>query len=140
MKKEYILYYFDLSFKDKVDTNIFNEAKNHLFNLVVSYEDLNIEDLELRNFTKKYYEIHDIAERKLKRVEDLTKSDYFKSLSLFKRLNLKRNLKSCRNLYSNFGKFDSMFYKIFGISLVKVIDSINCEKIEQNSSIKQDNF
>ena len=140
MKKEYILYYFDLSFKDKVDTNIFNEAKNHLFNLVVSYEDLNIEDLELRNFTKKYYEIHDFAERKLKRVEDLTKSDYFKSLSLFKRLNLKRNLKSCRNLYSNFGKFDSMFYKTFGISLVKVIDSINCEEIEQNSSIKQDNF
>lgn len=137
MKKEYICYYFDKFFKGKVNENLFNNAKNKLFMMLI-YSDNDI----VLNFTKIYYEMHKDLEKEIWSVEFMCNDEaYFNSLNFLQKMSLKRKLKNVRKAYANFGKFNDLFFDAFGTSLVQIKDSIDREEkqqtIEQNSNMAE---
>jgi len=129
MKKEQICYYFDRCFKGKVDSELFNEAKTCLFYLIASDGEVNLTNLPLREFTKVYYEMHSKVEKKLERMEKNYKKIDFSKLNFLQKRGCKKELENMRKLYSNFGKFNSIFINAYGISLVNVIDSIRIDNL-----------
>ena len=128
MKKEYICYYFDKYFKGKINNSAFNIAKNRLFCLLV-IENVDVAETVLKDFTKNFYEIRNEVERELDAAKNAVNDEsFFNSLNFIRKASYKRELKNLRKTYSNFGRFNDLFFEAFGTSLVKIKDVIDNEE------------
>lgn len=128
MKKEYILYYFDKVFKGKADPEAFEQAKNSLFNVVVS-KDSDFAITNLRKFAVSYYSICREIKRNLNQNIEIANSKYSKKTNLLTKLKLKKELKSLHNFNMDACKFYNTFYKAFGVHLADIKQSAEIEKI-----------
>ena len=128
MKKEYVCYYFDKYFKGKINEEDFSCAKNSLFCLLVvdgGAVALNV----LKDFTGKYFKIQHDIEKDLEETESIVhNAEYFNCLNFFQKIGYRREFKNLRKTYSNFGRFEDIFYNAYGVSLVKVKDELDREE------------
>ena len=131
MKKEYICYAFEKSCKGKVDNDLYNKANFNLF-FLLNEQNITIDNVRVREFTKAYYEIYYKIQHKLERMEKNYNNIDFSQLNFFQKRWCKKELERVRATYYNIGKFNSIFYNVFGISLVKVIDDIDREAKTEN--------